>query len=140
MAKGLATLIRLHEWTVDERRRELGVMLRALEHLHHRIELLDQEVLQEQTLAASSVDFAVHFNHFYAEAMKRRDKLMKQVQLKEKEIEKARDAVSLAYRNLKKYERADELRLRREENERTKREQEALDELALQQYRRAQMN
>jgi len=136
MANGLQTLIRLHEWTVDERRRELGVMLRALEHLFHRIELLDEEVRQEQTLAASSVDFAAHFNHYYAEDMKRRKNLERQVLAKQKEIETARDNVSAAFRDLKKYERAQEIRDRDEALERSRRDQDMIDEMAQQQHRR----
>lgn len=136
MATGLKTLIRLHEWTVDERRRELGVMLRALEHLHHRIELLEAEVRQEQALAASSVDFAVNFNHYYAQAMKRRAALDRQVLQKQKEIETARENVNAAFRHLKKYERAQEIRDREEDLERTRQEQERIDEMAQQQHQR----
>ncbi len=127
---GLQSLIRLHEWTVDEKKRELGVQLRALEELHRRIEHLELEIKRERELAAGDPILSAHFNRYYQHAMERREGLRRQVRAKEKDIEKVREAVNAAYRHLKKYERAQEIRDRRAAAELAKREQDILDEVA----------
>ena len=44
MVKGVATLIRINEWTVDERRRELGARLKELDDLEAALDRLEKEV------------------------------------------------------------------------------------------------
>ena len=53
MVKGVATLIRINEWTVDERRRELGARLKELDDLETALDRLEKEVVDEQRAAAA---------------------------------------------------------------------------------------
>ena len=67
MAAGLKNLIRLHEWTVDERRRELGQHIRKLNELDQLVRDLETELKREQALAGSSemgITFGAYYNLF----------------------------------------------------------------------------
>ena len=135
MASGLKNLIRLHEWTVDERRRELGVHIRRLNDLDQQVRDLEAELKREQALAGST-DMGITFGAYYNLFRYRRARLDHEIQEKEQEILEARDVLGRAYMELKKYQVADEIRRREEEEEEARREQAELDELGLQLYRR----
>ncbi|MEQ8504256.1 MAG: flagellar FliJ family protein [Rhodospirillales bacterium] len=135
MANGLKNLIRLHEWTVDERRRELGQHIRILNDLDQQVRNLEDELKREQALA-SSTDIGITFGAYYNMFRYRRARLDGQIQHKEREILEARDILGRAYMELKKYQVADDVRRREEAEEEARREQAELDELGLQLYRR----
>tara|TARA_Y100000813_G_scaffold185391_1_gene157228 strand:+ start:589 stop:1014 length:426 start_codon:yes stop_codon:yes gene_type:complete len=135
MAKGLKNLIRLHEWTVDERRRELGIHLRMLSELEQRVTDLENELKREQALAGSA-DLGITFGAYYNMFRYRRAHLDHQIRAKQQEILEAREILSQAFMDLKKYQIADDIRRREEAEEEARREQETLDEVALQLYRR----
>ncbi|HEX9701976.1 MAG TPA: hypothetical protein VGA19_03935, partial [Rhodospirillales bacterium] len=69
MARNLDTLIRLNEWTVDERRRELGEVLKALAELENGLDRLRHEVTKEQNAAMASPDVAGFYYGNYAKAV-----------------------------------------------------------------------
>lgn len=135
MAAGLKNLIRLHEWTVDERRRELGLQIRKLNELDQRVRELESELKREQALAGSG-DLGITFGAYYTMFRYRRARLDQQIRAKEKEILDARDILGRAYMELKKYQVADEIRRREADLEQARQEQADLDELGLQLYRR----
>ena len=136
-AKGLHNLIRLHEWTVDERRRELGTHLREREEMDRARDLMDQELQREQALAAANPDgLGVTFGAYYNLYRYRRDRLELVMRKKDEEILEARDILSRAYMDLKKYQVAQEVRDREAAEEAARKEQEVLDEIGLQLYRR----
>ena len=134
---GLKNLIRLHEWTVDERRRELGMFLRRREELDRRLEDLEAELKREQALAGSNPGgVGVTFGAYYNMVRIRRHRLEQQIRAAEADILEARDILSRAYMELKKYQVAQDVRTKKEELEAAREEQRGLDELALQLYRR----
>ncbi len=136
---GLKNLIRLHEWTVDERRRELGVHLRLLSELDQSVADLEAELQREQALAGSGADgMNITFMAYFEQVQKRRKRLQARIRQQEQEIQDARDILGRAYMELKKYEVAQEVRDRKEALEEARREQEALDDVGLQLYRRRQ--
>ena len=135
MAKGLKNLIRLHEWTVDERRRELGIHLRKLGELEQRVRDMEDELKREQALAGST-DLGITFGAYYNLFRYRRAHLEQKIRAKEREILEAREVLGQAFMDLKKYQIADDIRRREEAEEEARREQERLDEVALQLYRR----
>lgn len=135
MAKGLKNLIRLHEWTVDERRRELGIHLRKLGELEQRVRDMEDELKREQALAGST-DLGITFGAYYNMFRYRRAHLEQKIRAKEREILEAREVLGQAFMDLKKYQIADDIRRREEAEEEARREQERLDEVALQLYRR----
>ena len=135
MATGLKNLIRLHEWTVDERRRELGNHIRQLNHLDEQVRNLEDELKREQALAGAG-DLGITFGAYYNLFRYRRQRLDDAIRAKEREIAEAREILGNAFMELKKYQVAQEVRNREEELEETRREQAELDELGLQLYRR----
>ena len=140
MARGdLHNLIRVHEWQVDEKRRRLGQLIQVLDDLEERARQLEQEVRNEQQIASQSPGEAGFLYGGYAEAViDRRERLAQSIFKAEQEVATARNDLSDAYRDLKKYELAQEARDRRAAAELERKEQLVLDELGLQAYRRRQ--
>lgn len=137
MGKDLHTLIRLNEWTVDQRRRELGDVLASLDSLETGLERLREELAKEQSIVRSSPEEAGFFYGNYATAViNRREDLNQGILRMEEQVAEAREKLNDAYRDLKKYEIAQETRDTREALELARREQETLDEIGLQAFRR----
>ena len=137
MAKGLTTLARLTKWTVDQRRRTLGALLRELESLEASRRGLDIELIQEQSAAAENPDEAGLLYGTYAEAfINRRDIMDESIRTKKAEIEKALEELNESYRELKKYEVARDSRSQLELVEEVRREQIELDDIGIETYRR----
>ena len=137
MAKSLTTLARVTKWTVDERRRTLGFLLRELEDLETSRRALDIELVQEQSAAADNPEEAGLLYGIYAEGLvNRRDIMDESIRAKETEIEIALAALNESYRELKKYEVARDNRTQRELVEGGRREQIELDEIGIETYRR----
>ena len=137
MARDLHTLIRLNEWTVDQRRRALGDVLASLASLETGLERLREELIKEQTIVRSSPEEAGFFYGNYAAAVIiRREDLNQGIFRMEEQVAEAREKLNDAYRDLKKYEIAQKSRDTREALELVRREQETLDEIGLQGYRR----
>ncbi len=133
MARDLNTLIRLNEWTVDQRRRELGDVLASLASLETGLERLREELIKEQTIVQSSPEEAGFFYGNYAAAVIiRREDLNQGILRMEEQVAEAREKLNEAYRDLKKYEIAQESQDTREALELARREQETLDEIGLQ--------
>lgn len=137
MAKNLKGLIRLHQWMVDEKRRKLGELLKMLAELEDRAQRLEQEALDEQAAAARAPETAGHLYGNYAlQVVERRERLAKSIASMEQEIAAARDVLNEAYRELKKFQVAQEVRDRRAALEATRRDQNILDEIGLNIHRR----
>lgn len=134
-AKGLHNLIRLHEWTVDERRRELGIQLRQREEMDAIAADMEAELRREQAFAGAG-DMGITFGAYYNLYRRRRARLEQQMRAKDAEILEARDILSRAYMELKKYQVAQEVRERKAKLEEARRDQNVLDEIGLQLYRR----
>ena len=132
MVKGVATLIRINEWTVDERRRELGARLKELDDLEAALDRLEKEVADEQRTAAARPEIAGFLYGAYAESViHRREQFQLASKSKEQEVSVAREALSDAYRELKKYQVFHENQQRMEAEEQARKDQAELDELGL---------
>ena len=133
----LGTLIRLHEWTVDEKRRALGVHLGELGALEDAARGLEAELVAEQRAAAAEPELAGFGYGFYAVAViHRRDRLADSIVRAEALIAAARDELHDAFQELKKFEITDASRRRREADDADRLERIELDEIALQGFRR----
>jgi flagellar export protein FliJ len=136
MAKNLKALIRLHKWIVDEKRRVLGELLRMLGELEQRTRDLENEVVREQKIARGAPDSAGFLYGNYAEAViQRRERLKQSIARTEAEIEVARAELSEAYRDLKKYEVAQQVRDRRIAAETARRDQILLNDIGIEAHR-----
>jgi flagellar FliJ protein len=130
VSKSLKALIRYRKFELDERRREL----RALEDLAAQIDAsivaLDQEVMRERQLAANDMLLARYWPTYSEWARGRRDELVQNRLQVGEQILKAEDAVTDAYRELKKFEVAEANRLAREKAELDRKDRIRLDEIA----------
>ena len=139
MAKGLKSVIRLNEWKVDQKRRELGERLSQVAALEDGLEALEAELIQEQSTAQDSPHEAGLFYGTYANGViNRRDQFKEKIIKMEEQVVAARDALSDAYRELKKFEIINKQREIREAEELEKKQQQQLDELGLQNHSRKQ--
>lgn len=133
MAKGIPSLIRVNEWTVDEKRRVLGARLRELDDLETGLMNLEAEVLREQRMAADRPDLAGFiYGNYAGGVIHRREQFQAQIAAKTEEVALAREDLNEAYRELKKYEVVHENQARRAAEEEARRDQIELDELGLQ--------
>ncbi|MBL6959077.1 MAG: flagellar export protein FliJ [Rhodospirillales bacterium] len=136
MAKDLQTLIRLNEWTVDERRRELGDVLASLDSLENGLHRLQDELAREQHAVQASPNEAGFFYGNYAAAViQRRHHLNHGIAQMEAKVAEARDRLDEAYRELKKFEIAQENRDFELAQEIGRQEQSESDEMGLQVHR-----
>jgi len=136
MAKDLKSLIRLHKWIVDEKRRQLGELLRMLHDLEERARHLEDELAREQKIARAAPDTAGFLYGNYAEAViQRRARLKMSIASSETVVEAARQALNEAYRDLKKYEVAQAVRERRQAEDAARREQIFLDDVGIESHR-----
>lgn len=139
MAQDLHTLIRLNEWTVDERRRELGDVLNSLTSLEDGLERLRLEVIKEQEFVKNSPGEAGFFYGNYANAViHRRHDFNQGIARMEQDVSAARERVNEAFRELKKFQVAQETRDLNQAREEAREEQIELDEMGLQAYRQKQ--
>tara|TARA_B100000315_G_C14234642_1_gene432569 strand:- start:24 stop:452 length:429 start_codon:yes stop_codon:yes gene_type:complete len=132
LAEELHSLIRLYRWGVDEKRRQLGELLRHLADLENQGVRLGEELLNEQHAAGASPGEAGYLYGYYAEAViMRREKIAEASAETEERIAAAREELNEAYRELKKYEIAQENREKAEARELSLKEQADLDELGI---------
>ena len=135
MAKGLETLIRLNEWSVDQKRRRLGDLLRLIDGFEAESRKLEQDLIIEQAAAAASPNEAGFLYGYYADAViDRRAIIQISTQQLKKEADEAREEVSQSYRELKKFKTAMEARKKREKAELARKEQLELDEVGMQAF------
>lgn len=138
-AKDLDQLIRVSKWGVDERQRELGVLLNREEELIAQGHRLDAELTQEQQIAATDPTMAgFQYGGFADRYRVRKEQLRQLLHAVRLEIEEARERLAEAYRQLKVYEEVRKERARREDAEEARQEQLTLDEIGLNQHRRRQ--
>ncbi len=137
MIKGFHTLIRLHQWRVDEKRRALGSLLGKARDLENAAAKHEESVTNERLVAASDPAGAGRYYGAYAAAaVDKRYALATERAEVELEILKAQDQVREEFRGLKVFELSQEARDREEEAELAKDEQATLDEIGLENYRR----
>jgi flagellar FliJ protein len=138
MAKSLKSLIRLHRWTVDERRRELGAFLAREEQLRGERRRIDDELASEKKIATEDVMAAFGFAGYIRGYMERREMLDRAIAAAMREIEAAQERLAEAYRQLKTFEITQANREKRELAERNRAEQIVLDEVGATLHRRRQ--
>ncbi len=137
MTADLKTLIRVRDWRVDEKQRALGALLRDLEELEAKARALDHEVTSEQEIARSAPDEAgMAYAGYARRVLDHRAELAQSIVKAEAAVSAAKDDVARAYRDLKTIEIAQANRERLAAAEAERRQTIALDEIALQGFRR----
>ncbi len=134
--KGLKSLIRLHKFRLDERRRGLQELETLRLRLDAALARLEAEVRAEKVTVETAPEMAFAFADYAASARERRLKLIDSIDETERQIEQARDAVNEAFRELKKYQITQANRERMAAQRAARLEQANLDEIGLIVYRR----
>lgn len=125
------SLIRLHRFQVDERRRQVADLEAMLEEFHRRETDLNRQVQAEQERAGIS-DVAHYAYPMFAKSMLvRRENILQSIDEITKKLEAAKEELADSYRDLKKYELMEENRKRRVKKEAVRLEQKELDEVSL---------
>lgn len=130
------SLIRLHRFQVDEKRRKLAELELMLDEFRARERELEAQVLAEQRKAGIS-DVA-HFAYpmFAKSVIRRRQNILNSIEDIERQLGVAKEELAGAFRELKKYEIIEDNRKRRHRKEAMRIEQIELDEVALGMHRR----
>lgn len=136
MMRNRESLIRLHKFQVDEKRRKVAELEIMLTEFQSRERELDRHVKAEQERAGIS-DVA-HFAYpmFAKSVMRRRENILQSIQGLERQLEDAKDELAGAFRELKKYELMEDNRKRKVRKEVMRVEQIQIDEVALNIHRR----
>jgi flagellar protein FliJ len=130
------SLIRLHRFQVDEKRRKVAELELMMQEFRTRERELEAQVLAEQQKAGIS-DVA-HFAYpmFAKAVIRRRQNILNSIEDIERQLEVAKEELADAFRELKKYEIVEDNRKRRQRTEAIRIEQIELDEIALGIHRR----
>src|SRR5260221_5891512 len=130
----LDSLIRLHRWQVDERRRhvaDLEGLAAQLTEEHHR---LDREETREQ--AAAPPEAAATYAAYARQLIERRRKLAQSQAEVAERIERSRAALAEAVQEVKRYEIMAANRTRQQQRREVRRQQQALDDRGADAFRR----
>lgn len=130
------SLIRLHRFQVDEKRRQVAELEVMLQEFRNRERELEAQVLLEQEKAGIS-DVA-HFAYpmFAKSVIRRRENILNSIEDIERQLDTAKEELGGAFRELKKYEIVEDNRKRRQRREAVRVEQRELDDIALGIHRR----
>jgi len=132
----LNSLVRVHSWALDEKRQKLAELDLMATKLRADLHTLEQELEQERTAAAGSMEGSIAFPAFVAAALERRKRLRESIANIELACEAAREEVNLAYQEVKKFELARDNQLAEEQDEAVRREQKIMDEMGVDMHRR----
>ena len=137
--KSREALIRLQKWHVDGIRQKLAELEGMRAEFEGRKAELEATVADERRFGETSPIGSFAYPTFARAMNDRSAKLEDSIRGIDREIQSAKDALSVAYGELKKVELLEEQRVERERVANGRREQSELDEIALKTYRRRQL-
>ena len=129
-------LIRFHKFELDEKRRVLRDLEEQEASVQQVIDSLDQEIQSEQSFSRGQVDFAPYYGGYASRNKSQREALEDELAKAHEQVETARDIVSQAFEELKKYEITKDQQDHREYLEQERQNQIELDEVALTAHQR----
>ena len=132
----LDSLIRLHRWQLDERKRDLATLEDLAASLVEERRKLDAEDERERTVASASPEAAFGYAGFARGLIDRRRKLEQSQAETAERIVRAREALAEAFQEVKRYEIAAANRAKQQEQRQSKRQQQTLDNLGIEGFRR----
>lgn len=134
--KGLKSLIRLSDTALNERRRELNIVEDREAEIKRLLDELEAEKRREQALSRELEAGAFAYSGYAQGTIRRRKELEKKLEALQPELERARDALSQAFQELKRYEIALDQRVKSEKAEEERKTTLMLDEISLNMHRR----
>jgi len=136
MTNNLQTLIRIHRWRLDERRKKVAELEGLRGEFESRSRALEDEVRREQSHAAKDAGAAVTYGAYVAGVIRRRETIRYSIDEIDAKLDAAKREVAEAFRELKKFEIAEDRERRRQARRQARRERAVLDEVGLNLYRR----
>ena len=134
--KSLDSVIRLHKWQLDERRRALAELQALSDQLSAEIARLEADLEREKDIAAESPASSMDLVAYLQAMLKRRAHLQESQAQVEKQIAAAKDEMASAFADLKRFELAKADRERRAALRLSRQETARYDDIALTGYRR----
>jgi flagellar FliJ protein len=135
-ARGLASLIRLQRWRIDQKRRELAELEQQRADCAQRIEALSARIKAEQSGSDDAVLTFSYANYVRA-ALAQRQSLSDTLAKMDDAVAACRADIAAVFRDLKKFEVAQARREEQAAQEQTRREQSDMDEVAMNLFRRS---
>lgn len=132
----LQPLIRLHKYELDEKRRVLSQYYADMAVLERKRQALEAAFEAEKEALRQSADVSFTFASYAEKVQRERDALLAAEKALEIKIQQAKDSLMESFAELKKYEMTQAERDRIEAEERAFKESLALDEIALEGFRR----
>lgn len=134
--RGLQTMIRLQRWQLDELRRQIAPLeLERAKLMDHGRTLLETLHRENQAASADYTDVEM-LNNYRERVQVEQVRIADRVSEIEQAIDQLRERMAAAFQDVKKYEITEEQRLQAYRRELEQKEQERLDEVALNGHRR----
>lgn len=134
--KGLPTLIRVHRWELEEKRRQLSDSEELRDGFVHDLARMEEYLIENQKVAAYDPEVAATYGQYALQVIEQRHVLGQSIREAQVVVDEAADIVHQAFQEVKKYETAQERVEARILKEETRREQIELDDIGLNMFRR----
>jgi flagellar FliJ protein len=134
--QALDTMIRLHKFQLDDKRRKLRELRDLSQQMQASLQQLEAEVVREQSLAANNIGTQKIFNSFKKMADARKLTLLESLERLEQEVMTITDEIAEAFTELKRFEITKDENLAKSKKQKLYQENQQLDEVALQRFRR----
>tara|TARA_Y100000590_G_scaffold470641_1_gene667302 strand:- start:5384 stop:5800 length:417 start_codon:yes stop_codon:yes gene_type:complete len=102
--KTIASLIRLHKWELEQKRRELVFLQGEENSIIKEKNQLENNLKNEQKFIANDIDLLRLYGNYAQYIIQEREKLESELKLINKKMIESRIKVGEAYQDLKKYE------------------------------------
>ena len=132
----LTSLIRLHKWQLDEKRRALAELEALRTRLAEEARRLDEELERERAVAEQSPFLSIGLGGYIRSMLQRRQRLADSLAQVEHRLAAAKESISLAFAEVKKYEILQAERERRDRLRRQRREAATMDEIGASRFQR----
>jgi flagellar FliJ protein len=132
----LESLIRLHRWQLDERRRQLADLDGLAEKLSQEQARLTAEEKSEQAVALASREAAFTYGEYARQLVERRQRIEQSLASVREQVALARENLAETYREVKRYEIASANRAQQQRKRLARQQQRTLDEIGIDNYRR----
>lgn len=136
--KGVAAMVRVHKWKLEERSRILQELERLRQKLQQAASQLEAELVAEQHQARGGGLASITYGGYAQSVIQRRDHIAKSLAEVGAQSEQARTDVAAAFQELKKYELALANREKQKKQKEARAERQTLDELGTVMHRRRQ--
>lgn len=132
----LDSLIRLHKHELDEQQKQLAELNSLATKIEQDIQNLEKQKEKETTAIQGDVFLSAALPNYLEKCKKQKDDLVLSLEFIEEKIDEMRNSIQEKFTELKKFELIDTKRKNEKEKTLLKKENEELDEIALDNYRR----